>query len=208
MNMSKLTILVVDDDIPTLTAMRKILEKSYEVCLAKSASVAWDILNNTPVDLILLDVEMPALSGLDFMNYLRAKPAINYIPVIFVTSHGTEDIIKKAIVFGARGFVVKPVSSNMLLEKIRSVFAQAASLTERERIFKKLHSLGIACRTQKREEADRLARELKEIRYNVGTDELLSDIYKETINASYDNAVEKIDELINNNLFDLSREIR
>jgi FixJ family two-component response regulator len=64
-----------------------------------------------------LDVEIPELSGLDFMKYLRAQYAINHIPVIFVTSHGTQDIIRKAKVSGTKGFVVKPVGSNILLKK-------------------------------------------------------------------------------------------
>jgi DNA-binding response OmpR family regulator len=204
----KKVILVIDDDIPTLTMIRKILESSYEVCLAKSAPAAWNILNSTLIDLILLDIEMPELSGLDFMKYLRAKHAINYIPVIFVTSHGTEDIIKKAKVSGAKGFVVKPVGSNILLEKIHSVFNTVDPLSERERLFQKLHFLDIACKTKNKEEMVRLAEELKKIRYNVGTDEEIADIRKEILYLNYSNAIEKIEELINNNLFDVNRETR
>jgi len=204
----KKTILVIDDDIPTLTIIRKILENDYEVCLAKSAPVAWNILNSTLIDLILLDIEMPGLSGLDFMDYFRAKPAINYIPVIFVTSHGTEDIIKKAINCGAKGFVLKPVVSNMLLEKIHSAFKKVELLSERERLFQKLHFLDVACKIQKSVDAARLAEELKETRYNAGTDEMLADICKEVTCLNFSEAIDKIDKLINNNLFDVNRETR
>ena len=205
---NKKTILVIDDDIPTLTIIRKILENNYEVCLAKSASVAWNILNNTSVDLILLDVEMPMLSGLDFMSYLKNKPDINYIPVVFVTSHATQDIIKKAMVSGAKGFIVKPVSSEVMLEKIRSVFNMAPPLTERERMFKTLHFLDVACKNKKREDAEKLAAEIKKIRYNVGTDEILAAIHKEVFYQNYSGAIEKIDELIKCNLFDVNKEAR
>jgi len=204
----KKTILVIDDDIPTLTIIRKILENDYEVCLAKSAPVAWNILNNTLIDLILLDVEMPELSGLDFMNYLRAKPVLKHIPVIFVTSLGTEDIIKKAMVSGAKGFVVKPVGSNVLLEKIHAVFNTADFLSEREKLFQKLHILDIVCKTDKKDEAVKLAGELRKVRYNVGTDEALAEICKDILYVNCSSAVEKIEELINNNLFDVNREMR
>jgi len=204
----KKAILVIDDDVTTLTMIRKILESDYEVSLAKSAPVAWNILNNTIIDLILLDIEMPELSGLDFMNYLRAKPVLKHIPVIFVTSLGTQDIIKKAMISGAKGFVVKPVGSNVLLEKIHSVFNTVDFLSEREKMFQKLHFLDIACKTKKQEEAAKLAGELKKTRYNVGTDEMIADIYKDIFDLNYSEAVEKIGELINNNLFDVNRETR
>jgi len=204
----KKAILVIDDDVPTLTMIRKILENDYEVSLAKSAPVAWNILNNTLIDLILLDVEMPELSGLDFMKYLQAKPVLNHIPVIFVTSLGTEDTIKKAMTSGAKGFVVKPVASNVLLEKIHSVFNTVDFQSEREKMFQKLHILDIACKTKKQEDAAKLAGELKKTRYNVGTDEMIADICKDILDLNYSEAVEKIGALINNNLFDVNRETR
>ena len=60
----KKSILVIDDDITALTVLRKILEHDFDVSLAKSVEMAWSVLNITVVDLILLDVEMPNISGL------------------------------------------------------------------------------------------------------------------------------------------------
>ena len=203
----KSTILVVDDDIVSLNVARKILEPTYEISLAKSASMAWNILNNTLIDLVLLDVEMPALSGLDFIGYLRNNAAFHHIPVIFLTSHGTEDVLKKAMYSGADGFVVKPVSHSVLREKIKSALENAKPITDRGILLQKLHILDIACKTGKSADAEKLAEELKKVRYNVGTDKLLDVISKEVFQLNYSFAIEKIDELIKNKLFEVTRKI-
>jgi CheY-like chemotaxis protein len=200
---AKKTILVIDDDIASLTAIRKILEGGFEVCLAKSAGMAWNILNNTMIDLILLDVEMPAMSGLDFMEYLRQGNAFQYIPIIIVTSHARQDIILRAGKFGARGFIAKPISPEVMTEKIKSVLEEAESA--RETMLKKLHFLDIACKTGKIASAEKLIEELGAQRYNVGTDTAVDLITKEIRQLNYPAAIEKIAELIKNNLFGIKR---
>ncbi|MCL2067582.1 MAG: response regulator [Treponema sp.] len=198
----KKAILVVDDDIPTLTALRKILEGSYEVSLAKSASMAWSILSNTPIDLILLDFEMPLMSGIDFITYMQNNPIYQHIPVIFVTSHGTQSVFMKAVSSGAKSFVVKPVKPGVLLDKIRSVLDNTVLETEREKLLQKLHFLDIACKNGKSADAEKIADDLKKTRYNVGTDKILKEICKEVFQLNYSDVATKINELKKNNLFD------
>ena len=201
----KKSILVVDDDITTLTAIRKILEHNYNISLAKSASQAWEILNNTPVDLILLDVEMPMMSGLDFINYLQSNEVFTHIPIIFVTSHGTQDVLKKAMVSGAKSFIVKPVSEESLIEKIKSVLVKSVPQTDRERLLQKLHLINIACKTENAVELEKVAKDLQKMRYNVGTDTMVNAICKEVSFHNYNAISEKVKELIKNNLFDVRR---
>jgi hypothetical protein len=88
------------------------------------------------------------------------------------------------------------------------VFNTVDSLSEREKLFQKLNFLDITCKTKNKEEAVRLAEELKKTRYNVGTDEEIVDICKEIHYLNYSNAIEKIEKLINNDLFDVNRETR
>jgi CheY-like chemotaxis protein len=117
----KKLILAVDDMVVNLHMMQSILESVYHVSLAKKADIALQILRSVKVDLILLDVEMPDISGFDFLENLKANPEYASIPVIMVTSHGTEDIISKATLGGARDFIVKPVDSASLLQKIKNI---------------------------------------------------------------------------------------
>jgi PleD family two-component response regulator len=121
MNYKKKVILVVDDIIPSLNVIRKILENEFDVCLAKSIEMASIMLKTNKVDLILLDIEMPEMSGFDYLKQLRQTPRYGNIPVIFVTSYATREFLVQAMSSGAKDFVVKPVSSNILKEKIHGI---------------------------------------------------------------------------------------
>jgi PleD family two-component response regulator len=121
MKSTKRVVLAIDDIIPSLNVIRKILENDFDVCLAKSIEMASIMLKTNKVDLILLDIEMPEMSGFDYLKQLRQTPRYGNIPVIFVTSYATREFLIQAVSSGAKDFVVKPVSPNILKEKIRGV---------------------------------------------------------------------------------------
>jgi putative two-component system response regulator len=198
------TILVVDDDVTILTTLRKILEQTYDICLAKSADAAWHILNNTEIDLILLDIEMPGMTGIAFMEYLKENNAFyyNYIPVIFVTSHATQDIILKAKMTGAKDFAVKPVDPGILQEKIKLLITAEDKNSDRNVLLKEIHQLDLACRAGRSDLVEKIAERLKAIRYNAGTDTQIAEFCRCALLFDYSLAVEKINLLLKNNLFD------
>jgi CheY-like chemotaxis protein len=87
------------------------------------------MLNSIKADLLLVDIEMPEMSGFEFVDRLRNNaehPERKDIPVIFVTSHEAPDIVEQALARDA-GYVLKPVVPQVLLEKVR-----AALQTERK----------------------------------------------------------------------------
>jgi response regulator RpfG family c-di-GMP phosphodiesterase len=197
------TILAIDDDVVALTSIRKMLEEHFEICLAKSADIAWNILNNTMVDMILLDVEMPDITGPVFLDYLRNNKSFQYIPVIFVTSHTDNDTILNAKKLGAKGFVPKPIDGKTLLEKIQSVFAANSTKSDRDALLEKLHLMEVACRTGKGADVIKLSNELMQSHYNVGTDDKLAEVYRCAVKFDYADALEIISNLIKNNLYDI-----
>jgi len=118
----KKIILAVDDMPENLMQLGTLLESYFDVRLAKSADMAFNVLNKTKVDLILLDIVMPEMLGFDFMNLLRSGNSINKkTPVIFVTSHADIEIIGRAIKAGAKDYIVKPIVAETLYKKINSV---------------------------------------------------------------------------------------
>jgi DNA-binding response OmpR family regulator len=123
------TILAIDDTIPCLTMTKQILENRYDVYLAKSIDSALVILKITRIDLILLDVEMPGMSGFEFIHFLQNTPNHSDIPVIFISSYSTQDMFVKARDAGARDFLVKPVSPEDLLEKIETILRKKPEKT-------------------------------------------------------------------------------
>ena len=123
-------ILIVDDMVEELTLMRSMLENFFDVRLAKSAKLALAFLSTIKVDLILLDIEMPGMTGFEFLEQLSEKNSINKkTPVIFVTSHAEKDQISQALGFGAKGYLVKPVQAKMLHEKIKAIIGMPVSRT-------------------------------------------------------------------------------
>jgi len=113
-------ILVVDDSSANLQLCRGLLGGEYDVRLVKSGKIALEALTRIKPDIILLDIEMPGMSGFDVITELNADSGLRAIPVIFVTSHATEKLVAKAAELGASDYVVKPVEAGVLRGKIRN----------------------------------------------------------------------------------------
>jgi len=111
------TILVMDDD----EYMRELMglhlsNAGYDVLVAEDAIVAGHLVLEKSPDLILADIEMPFMDGLEFVQALRADPSVSHTPVIFVSSRDDlEDLAKS---FGAVAFLKKPVLADHLLAAI------------------------------------------------------------------------------------------
>ncbi|MDR1929878.1 MAG: response regulator [Treponema sp.] len=118
---SKKIILAVDDMAVGLTTVRTILQQEYDVRLAKSAAIALDMLSHFKPELILLDIEMPEMTGFEFTRLLRQNPEYSDIPVIFVTSHANPQFIDQAVEFGAEGYIVKPYIPEALIKRVKAV---------------------------------------------------------------------------------------
>jgi CheY-like chemotaxis protein len=83
-------ILIVDDNLLTLKQLEVHLSQRYEVILAKTGKLAVEICKTVKPDLILLDVKMPEMDGFETMSELRKNPALEFIPILFLT--GSDDI--------------------------------------------------------------------------------------------------------------------
>jgi len=111
------TILVIDDDEYMRDLLRLHLSNAgYEVLVAEDAVVGGHSLFRQRPDLILLDVEMPFMTGLEFVKALKADPEVSDIPVVFVSSR--DDCEEKAKELGAGDFLRKPLLADRLLATV------------------------------------------------------------------------------------------
>jgi putative two-component system response regulator len=117
----KKAVLAVDDVSMNLRTMKAILEGLYDVRLAKSGALALDILKTTKADLVLLDIEMPGMTGFDVIDKMKQFPDCQGIPVIFITAHATPDLILAAYEHGAGDYIVKPINANVLHSKVHAM---------------------------------------------------------------------------------------
>jgi putative two-component system response regulator len=114
----KKIVLAVDDMPEVLQNINAILGDKYDVRLAVDAASAFAALKSATADLLLLDVEMPGVSGIDFLKKLQKDPAYKDIPVVFITANKADKTVKKALNEGAKGYIVKPFTPDALLESV------------------------------------------------------------------------------------------
>jgi DNA-binding response OmpR family regulator len=118
-------VLVVDDEPYIGRIIQLKLEAGpYDVELVHDGKSALDLLRKEqPVDLILLDIMMPHMSGFDVLTELRALPHRSDTPVIMLTAKGQETDRERAAALGASDFLTKPFSPKKLLARIDEIFA-------------------------------------------------------------------------------------
>jgi PleD family two-component response regulator len=114
----KKTIMVVDDSTVGLLAVTHVLGKAFDVRMCNNSKSAFLMLESAMPDLILLDIEMPGMNGFEFMKEFKRKYPDSNIPVIFVTSHKARSAVVMAAKAGARGYVSKPFSKEVLMSKV------------------------------------------------------------------------------------------
>ncbi|MCI8300623.1 MAG: response regulator [Lachnospiraceae bacterium] len=111
-------ILVVDDDIMNLKMAEHILKKNYEVILVSSGQEALDFLAQETTDMILLDLHMPELNGLETMERIQAMDQASEIPVIFLTADNERETEIKIFNAGAMDYIQKPFLAEVVLRRI------------------------------------------------------------------------------------------
>ncbi len=108
-------ILVVDDEPVSLMLLDAILRRSkYEVMTALSAQEARSLLETEPIDLIILDLLMPDVDGLTFLQQLRENEKYQHLPIIVFTAVSQNRVRQEAFQKGATTFLTKPISSREL----------------------------------------------------------------------------------------------
>ena len=118
----KKVILSIDDDPMVLRVLAALLTPLYELRISKSAIDAMTLMEQAIPDLILLDIEMPYISGFEFLHTIRKQPKFMHIPVVFVSGHCESEFILHAEQSGAVGVVAKPIKKEDLLAKIAFAF--------------------------------------------------------------------------------------
>jgi len=111
-------IILVDDATENLIMGENLLNMFYEVYPAKSAEGLFELLEDIIPDLILLDIEMPGMSGYEAIVKLKADPRFSGTPVIFLTSDGDDSSEMLGFDLGASDYVTKPFSGPLLIKRI------------------------------------------------------------------------------------------
>ena len=122
--MKQMSVLIVDDS----SVMRKIVGRAVrqtglpveKVLEADNGAAALKIIETEQPDLVLSDINMPTMDGLEFLYRLNTTGTPGKVPVLMITTEGSEAKVREAITLGARGFIRKPFTSDEVMDQITS----------------------------------------------------------------------------------------
>ena len=118
----KRIVLAIDDNPVQLKLYKEMLVPRYDLRVVKSASEALHFMNSNEVNVILLDIEMPNISGFEFLYDVRKIPNYFRVPIIIVSGHTEPDFLKEARNSTAAAVLTKPVTAEMLVKTIEKNF--------------------------------------------------------------------------------------
>ena len=125
------TILIVEDSVELLSFLAHVLGREYHVCQATDGQQALDILKTTPVDIIVSDVTMEGMNGLDLCHRVKTDIAFSHIPVILLTARSLASDELRGLEMGADDYITKPFNIDILRHRIRYLLDR--TMTARER---------------------------------------------------------------------------
>jgi len=124
--MSQRTVLYVEDNEYNRKIVRQLLSRTtYRLLEAPDGEAAIALVRQDRPDLVLMDVQLPRMSGLDVTRVLRAEPTTADIPIIVVTSFALSGDDQRAMAAGASGYLAKPYSPRDLLALIRKFLPES-----------------------------------------------------------------------------------
>lgn len=149
------SILLVDDDPGAIQLMGRILAEVGKLRFATNGKDALRLARESAPDLILLDAEMPGMSGFELLRTLKAESPLADVPVIFITSHSEAGFEVSALDMGAADFIAKPLKSSRVLARVRTQLRMKHMADELRRTAATDSLTGVANRRQFDESLER-----------------------------------------------------
>ncbi len=142
--MAKEKILVVDDEEDILELLSfNLSREGYQVFTAATGEEALNLSRSTNPDLIVLDLMLPGMDGLEVAKILKTDPGLRHIPIVMLTAKGEEADIVTGLELGADDYVTKPFSPRVLLARARAVLRRKTQEPSEETDVLRVHDLAI-----------------------------------------------------------------
>ncbi len=121
------TILVVDDELVMRNAIKRVFEKdNYRVLVAKDAMELSKIIEDTRLDLVLLDINLPWVDGYELCRLLKSHPTLKHLPVAFISGNKTEEDIRKGFDAGCDEYITKPFEVDEIQKTVSDLLLKSS----------------------------------------------------------------------------------
>ena len=125
--MRRKTILVVEDNDLNMKLVKAILTPcGHEILTAEDAESGLRLAREHRPDIVLMDIQLPTMDGLEATRILKADPDLKDVPVIAITSYAMQEDRQKSLAAGCDGYISKPISPKHFLEKLSAFGVQGA----------------------------------------------------------------------------------
>ncbi|MDD9946532.1 MAG: response regulator [Myxococcales bacterium] len=111
-------VLVVEDSSMARSELREALEDAYDVIEAKNGAEALSRAGNEAFDVVVADINMPVMGGIEFVRLLRGLPSHAQVPVIVVTAESSDEVVQRGRAAGVNAWMVKPLSPSGLVNAV------------------------------------------------------------------------------------------
>lgn len=129
----KLTILLIDDDPELIEIIDDVLNEEYEVIKAEEGDHGLRLAKETIPDIIISDVNLPSVSGIEICSLLRKNPLTEHIPILLISSHSEESVKNSAFKMGATDYIEKPFKPDFLKKKVDAILSFKQNLLKNNR---------------------------------------------------------------------------
>lgn len=119
------TILVIDDEPAIAHLLERSLRPRYDVCVAEGALEGLSVLESEPIDLVLLDISLPGITGLELCRRIKSDVLLRHTPVVFVTGMGSVEDKVRGLHVGADDYLPKPFSMEELLARVEATIRKS-----------------------------------------------------------------------------------
>jgi len=124
------SILMIEDDLAVSTLTRDLFQREgFLVQTADTGAKGWDLFQKGAFDLLVLDLGLPDVEGMDFCARVKADPAKGKVPVFILTARGSSEDIVRGLEAGAEDYLSKPFNEREFLARVRAILRRHSSMT-------------------------------------------------------------------------------
>ncbi|MFK7949000.1 MAG: response regulator [Saprospiraceae bacterium] len=199
-------ILVVEDNLDMTLFIEEILKKDYDIVTAENGKIGLEIAQNNNFDLILSDIMMPKMDGLEFSKHIKSNFSTSHIPIILLTAKSKDLYEIEGYQTGADDYITKPFDTNILQLKIKNILDKRAAF--QRKVSREFQLQPQQVEVQKSPDEEMLEKLIGLMQKNIDNSDFNVNAMCESVNLSHMHFIRKVKQLTGKRPVELLRSFR